>query len=920
MSALALLVTMALAADPAPGTLTHAPELLDGAAPPYPEAALADGREATVALRITIDEHGEVARVDVAESAGADAAGRALDWAALGAAAGFVFSPADVDGRAAGAVITYRLDFRLPTRAPPAVSAPRAPPPTGARFVLSGRVRREGTVRPLPFAEVTLTLLLAEGATGAPLTVLTDEEGRFAYAPLPEGPYRVEVGIEGYAPFVDEEYLEGRAAPAQEHALDIALLPLSSDELVTVVRAKKSEPPVSRVSLSRAEVKGIPGTYGDALRVLESLPGVARAPLLGGALMVRGGYPADTAVHVEGVPIPVLYHFGGFTSVVNGAFIEEIDFYAGGYPARYGNATAGIVDVRTHELTAGTPETRFDADGFDLGFFFGGQLRPVQALPALRVGFAARRSHAEIPGSLLLDAATAVQQPIPFLPVPLYYDYQLKLESDVSATSSLSLFVFGAEDSWAVLGDAPAIGTDADGDPIDLDQILNTFLGSRWHRVLGRWQLRPLPGVTHTISPYVGMTRRGLLSEGVAVPVLAGTTLDLPTDELNWGGRDELSVRLAPWLKAAVGAEHHATVSTVQLIPGAELLGLPVPEGAPSAVVASVATSAGYGEVQLGPVAGLTVTPALRVELASLRFDELDGLPYYGGASSSMVESPSIDPRLSARLQLAPSFTLKGAVGLYHQRPRTQSAAFDVDGHALASPGALHVIGGFESRLTEQLTLDAQIYSVRRMELTRERNRFYHPTLGAPPVSAAGSFDSYGTGNTLGFELLLRQAPTRWLFGWVSYTFSRTEVSLGDHREPTVPFPFDQTHNLVLVGKLLLPWQVSFGARFAFVTGNPRPIADAISVAHDLSYNGYTPILSTLRSSRLDPFHRLDLRLDKRFTFSWASVTPFLEVINTYNWPNPEVVFPGGDFRAREVRTLLPGPPLLPLVGAEVEL
>src|SRR3990170_14084 len=164
--------------------------------------------------------------------------------------------------------------------------------------------------------------------------------------------------------------------------------------------------------------------------------------------MVRGGYPADTAIHFEGVPIPVLYHFGGFTSVVNGAFIEEISFYAGGYPARYGNATAGIVDVRAHELSADTFETRFDADGFDLGFFFGGQVKPAEALPALRVGFAARRSHAEIPGSLLLDAAEAFSQPIPFLPVPLYYDYQLKLESDVTSSSELSLFVFGAEDAW----------------------------------------------------------------------------------------------------------------------------------------------------------------------------------------------------------------------------------------------------------------------------------------------------------------------------------------------------------------------------------------------------------------------------------------------------------------------------------------
>ena len=167
---------------------------------------------------------------------------------------------------------------------------------------------------------------------------------------------------------------------------------------------------------------------------------------------------------------------------------------------------------------------------------------------------------------------------------------------------------------------------------------------------------------------------------------------------------------------------------------------------------------------------------------------------------------------------------------------------------------------------------------------------------------------------------MLRHAPSEHFFGWISYTFSRTAVSLGDKRETSVPFAFDQTHNLVMVGKVILPWQLTLGARFAFVTGNPRPTADSVTTRHDLNSNFYSPVLSSLRPSRLEPFHRLDVRVDRRFIFDWASVVPFLEIINIYNWPNPEIVFPGGDYRAREVRTLLPGPPILPLIGAEVEL
>ena len=145
-------------------------------------------------------------------------------------------------------------------------------------------------------------------------------------------------------------------------------------------------------------------------------------------------------------------------------------------------------------------------------------------------------------------------------------------------------------------------------------------------------------------------------------------------------------------------------------------------------------------------------------------------------------------------------------------------------------------------------------------------------------------------------------------------------MSLGDRREPEVPTAFDQTHNLIFVGKTTLPWDIVAGLRFAFVTGNPQPIPDVVATGHDLNDNAYTPVLSSLRPSRLPPYHRLDARVEKTFLFDWARVTPYVEVLNTYNWLNPEVLFPSGDYRQRELRVLLPGPPLLPLVGVEMTL
>jgi hypothetical protein len=77
-------------------------------------------------------------------------------------------------------------------------------------------------------------------------------------------------------------------------------------------------------------------------------------------------------------------------------------------------------------------------------------------------------------------------------------------------------------------------------------------------------------GVTSTFRPWVGVTRRGLLSEGVAVPLLTGGALDSPTEETNFGLREEVSVRIAPWWRALVGLEIQGTLAELTVLPGDE--------------------------------------------------------------------------------------------------------------------------------------------------------------------------------------------------------------------------------------------------------------------------------------------------------------------------------------------------------------
>src|SRR5207245_276428 len=85
----------------------------------------------------------------------------------------------------------------------------------------------------------------------------------------------------------------------------------TQEEQSVTVRTVRPAREVTRTTLEREEITRIPGAGGDALRSIQNLPGVARAPFLSGALIVRGAAPADTQVFADGSGIPLLYHFGG---------------------------------------------------------------------------------------------------------------------------------------------------------------------------------------------------------------------------------------------------------------------------------------------------------------------------------------------------------------------------------------------------------------------------------------------------------------------------------------------------------------------------------------------------------------------------------------------------------------------------------
>ncbi len=104
---------------------------------------------------------------------------------------------------------------------------------------------------------------------------------------------------------------------------------------------------VSRVRLTREELKKVVAAQGDPLKALTTLPGTSNQNDLSVRPFVRGGKSEETQVLWNGIPLLQPYHFGSIYSVFNIESLEDLTLYTGGFPVEIGNALSGALFMRS---------------------------------------------------------------------------------------------------------------------------------------------------------------------------------------------------------------------------------------------------------------------------------------------------------------------------------------------------------------------------------------------------------------------------------------------------------------------------------------------------------------------------------------------------------------------------------------------
>lgn len=851
-------------APPESPVATVPPRLTQFIQAEYPADALAQGLEGSVLLELTIDPTGHVTQAIVVQPLG-----HGFDEAASASARAFIFEPARRDGAVVASILRYRYRF--------SAAAARASQRPQVHALLRGALRGRGDV---PVAGAAVTLTLPDGSTRQ---ASSDAAGTFRFELEVAGTLRLAVQAEGYDALEATETVADRedlgltyrlspvrpAAVAAAPARGAPGTPEPEDE--ATVRARRPPREVTRQSLEFREILRMPGTGGDALRAVQNFPGVARA--INGLLIVRGSTPQDTQIFADGTSIPLIYHFGGLSSVISTELLDRIDFYPGNYSARYGRAQGGIVDVGLRAPRRQGFRFVANINLIDASLFAEGAITRN-----LSFAVSVRRSYVDAILGAVLSGIDAVS----FTSLPVYWDYQGLLEYRPTSRDRVRLALLGSDDSLSLVLNRPSETAPR------FSGSFSTGIGFHAGQLL--WD--------HTFSSTVS-SRAMFSANRSAINFGGGDVFGLDLNFWNITGRYELTAQVNRRVRANVGVDLTGGPAEIRF----NGVRQPTEGQQPNLQsLARVSTQDSDSLYRPGAYAEFEVTPNSRLRLIpSLRVD------YTRDANRSWA----VQPRLAFRWEFLHDWFLKGGVGVFNQPPQpAQSSsavnsfnpATTVGNPFLGTQRSVHYGLGVEHNFSRYLSLSAEGFY---KDLDQQ-------IISQPSIQGIAYLNS-GIGRIYGGEILFRHRPSARFFGWLAYTISRSERRDSPESAYRI-FQFDQTHILTLIGSYRIGRGWELGLRFRFVTGNPTtPVIGAV-------YNGdsgtYTQIPGASYSARNAPFHQLDLRVDKTWTFRRGSLNLFLEVLNVYNNANPEGVQYNYNYTQS---TTVTGIPFFPNLGVRYE-
>lgn len=647
--------------------------------------------------------------------------------------------------------------------AQPATTPPQSNNSQQPTATPGGSSAEQGAVAQPPMAKILKVKILQKGS-GSPLRKVEIKIGDNKTFTDPEGVGSIELPAQdAEISFIKTGFLTS-TLPWDEikdlAELEIYLYPALGADDEVIIRGKR-RPSISKKVISSIEAARVaPG--GDPGQITKLLPGVTTRPGRPD-VTIRGSKSSDSAYYLDDIKVPFIYHAIGGISVLPPSVIEDVEFSAGGFGPEYGDATGGVVVLRSKIEIPEKPITRFT---LNLPLYSGiYHERPLSESSGMLVGI--RRSYLDqiLPKVLPKDSGLTV--------VPYFRDYQ-GIYTKKTDDGHYKLSLLASADGLRAV--APNdFSQDENG---KANFSVNTYFGAialeRMKKLNDGWTMTTTPQLVYTDNKFdINDLKFRVRAHYFRIPV-------------------EFSQKVSAEERLYVGAD-------AEYIPFNVTFYLPRfdpddpfydPEEAPKVAGEEKGVQTKFAswvarDFKLGN--GAIVTPGLRA--------------FY----LSSTKKSFADPRLQYRQKVGGGHTIKGAIGQYSQYPENAEPSKTIGNPNLDFPRAYHYILGLETTWNERWDSDVQIFLKDVRKVIRN-----------DPVK---NYNNSGRLESYGFETFVRRALTERWFGWLSYTWSRTRERLNEQTDWYLG-ENDQTHVVNLAGSYRLTAAWDLGGRLGYHTGN----------------------------------------------------------------------------------------------------
>jgi hypothetical protein len=222
---------------------------------------------------------------------------------------------------------------------------------------IRGVVRDQETGKPMAEANLSIHSLNK--------TALSDAQGNYRFESIPAGRYLLSVSFVGYETIhIPEILLES----GKEQIIDVPMTPAVGSLKEAVVLGAGTGGLSSVQAITIEQTLRYAATYMDPARVTTSFAGVAAPNDQANGLVIRGNSPNSMQWRLEGLEIVNPNHLsnagtfsdrvtqtGGGVNILSTQMLGTSHFLTGAFPASYGNALSGILDMK---LRRGNNEKR----------------------------------------------------------------------------------------------------------------------------------------------------------------------------------------------------------------------------------------------------------------------------------------------------------------------------------------------------------------------------------------------------------------------------------------------------------------------------------------------------------------------------------------------------------------------------------